>query len=176
MDINKGDDDQAIFRWAGADVNSFIAQTGKFLKLTESHRVPRIVHDVAMKIVKRISKRHYKEVKLNDGIEWFNSIPNPFSESRIKLAIEDVFSAEKARKNMESFTKKIAQEKASKFLNTEKDDVVVVLKNRTKGCTTYIKRAVTDILYYYDKYGEVPSVVAKSSKCVVKNCKTVVKT
>ena len=58
-----GDDDQAIFRWAGADVNSFIAQTGKFLKLTESHRVPRIVHDVAMKIVKRISKRHYKEWK-----------------------------------------------------------------------------------------------------------------
>ena len=58
-----GDDDQAIFRWAGADVDSFIAQTGKFLKLTESHRVPRVVHDVAMKIVKRISKRHHKEWK-----------------------------------------------------------------------------------------------------------------
>ena len=24
-----GDDDQAIFRWAGADVDSFITQTGK---------------------------------------------------------------------------------------------------------------------------------------------------
>ena len=58
-----GDDDQAIFRWAGADVDSFIAQTGKFLRLTESHRVPRVVHDVAMKIVKRISKRHHKEWK-----------------------------------------------------------------------------------------------------------------
>jgi len=56
-----GDDDQAIFRWAGADVDRFIAQTGKFLKLTESHRVPRVVHDIAMGIVKRISKRHYKE-------------------------------------------------------------------------------------------------------------------
>ena len=56
-----GDDDQAIFRWAGADVDSFIAQTGKFLKLTESHRVPRVVHDIAMGIVKRISKRHHKE-------------------------------------------------------------------------------------------------------------------
>jgi len=56
-----GDDDQAIFRWAGADVNSFITQTGKFLKLTQSMRVPRVVHDVAMNIVKKISKRHHKE-------------------------------------------------------------------------------------------------------------------
>ncbi len=112
-----------------------------------------------------------KEVKLNDGIEWFDSIPNPFSEARIKAAIEDVFNAEKARKNMESFTKKIAQEKASKFLNTEKDDVVVVLKNRTKGCTTYIKRAVTDILYYYDKYGEVPSVVGYLDKVEAEDSK-----
>ena len=29
-----GDDDQAIFRWAGADVDSFIAQTGKIMQLT----------------------------------------------------------------------------------------------------------------------------------------------
>jgi superfamily I DNA/RNA helicase len=58
-----GDDDQAIFRWAGADVNSFIAQTGKFLKLTQSLRVPRVVHDVGMSIVKKISKRHHKEWK-----------------------------------------------------------------------------------------------------------------
>jgi len=56
-----GDDDQAIFRWAGADVDSFITQTGKFLKLTQSLRVPQVVHDVAMNIVKRISKRHHKE-------------------------------------------------------------------------------------------------------------------
>jgi len=56
-----GDDDQAIFRWAGADVDSFITQTGKFLNLTQSHRVPGVVHDFAMNIVKRISKRHYKE-------------------------------------------------------------------------------------------------------------------
>jgi len=59
--ILAGDDDQAIYGWAGADVDRFIAQTGKFLKLTESHRVPRVVHDIAMGIVKRISKRHYKE-------------------------------------------------------------------------------------------------------------------
>ena len=58
-----GDDDQAIFRWAGADVDSFITQKGRFLNLTESHRVPRAVHDFAMSLVKRISKRLHKEWK-----------------------------------------------------------------------------------------------------------------
>ena len=52
-----GDDDQAIFRWAGADVDSFITQTGKMLHLTQSMRIPRKVHDFAMKIIKRVSPK-----------------------------------------------------------------------------------------------------------------------
>jgi DNA helicase-2/ATP-dependent DNA helicase PcrA len=36
-----GDDDQAIFRWAGADVDSFITQTGKIMQLTQSYRIPK---------------------------------------------------------------------------------------------------------------------------------------
>ena len=56
-----GDDDQAIFRWAGADVDSFIAQTGKILNLTQSYRIPRAVHDVAMKIIGRVSNRLVKK-------------------------------------------------------------------------------------------------------------------
>jgi superfamily I DNA/RNA helicase len=56
-----GDDDQAIFRWAGADVDSFIAQTGKIMRLTQSYRIPQVVHNVAMNIVNRIQKRLPKE-------------------------------------------------------------------------------------------------------------------
>ena len=58
-----GDDDQAIFRWAGADVDSFITQKGKLLNLTQSYRIPRAVHDVAMNIVGKISNRLHKEWK-----------------------------------------------------------------------------------------------------------------
>ena len=58
-----GDDDQAIFRWAGADVDSFITQKGKVLTLTQSYRIPRAVHDLAMGVVKRISNRLHKEWK-----------------------------------------------------------------------------------------------------------------
>ena len=56
-----GDDDQAIFRWAGADVDSFIAQTGKIMQLTQSYRIPRVVHDVASRIVNKIQNRLPKE-------------------------------------------------------------------------------------------------------------------
>ena len=58
-----GDDDQAIFRWAGADVDSFIAQDGKFIRLMQSRRVPKRVHDIAMNIVNRISHRLPKKWK-----------------------------------------------------------------------------------------------------------------
>ena len=52
-----GDDDQAIFRWAGADVDSFITQKGKLLNLTQSVRIPKKIHEYAMKIIERISNR-----------------------------------------------------------------------------------------------------------------------
>jgi len=56
-----GDDDQAIFRWAGADVDSFITQTGKIMQLTQSYRIPQVVHDVASRIVDKIQNRLPKE-------------------------------------------------------------------------------------------------------------------
>jgi DNA helicase-2/ATP-dependent DNA helicase PcrA len=56
-----GDDDQALFRWAGADVNRFITQKGKLLNLTQSYRIPKAVHDVAINIIGRVSNRLKKE-------------------------------------------------------------------------------------------------------------------
>ena len=52
-----GDDDQAIFRWAGADVDSFIAQKGLMMPLEQSYRIPAKVHNLAMGLINRIKKR-----------------------------------------------------------------------------------------------------------------------
>ena len=52
-----GDDDQAIFRWAGADVDSFIAQKGLMMPLKQSYRIPAKVHNLAMGLINRIKKR-----------------------------------------------------------------------------------------------------------------------
>mgnify|MGYP003669460773 FL=1 len=55
-----GDDDQAIYKWAGADTDHFINLAGNEIYLEQSYRVPKKVHDVALNIVKRIKKRRHK--------------------------------------------------------------------------------------------------------------------
>ena len=64
-----GDDDQAIFKCAGADVDSFIALDGKFIKLTQSHRVPAKIHEIAMKIISKVNNRIPKlwKPKMKEG-------------------------------------------------------------------------------------------------------------
>jgi DNA helicase-2/ATP-dependent DNA helicase PcrA len=52
-----GDDDQAIFRWAGADVEHFINLPGYRTILDQSYRVPTEVQQLADKVAGRISLR-----------------------------------------------------------------------------------------------------------------------
>ena len=58
-----GDDDQAIFGWAGADVNSFIKWNSREIPLTKSERVPRLIQQKALDIIQRI---------------YFNRIPKDY--------------------------------------------------------------------------------------------------
>ena len=52
-----GDDDQAIFKWAGADVNTFQSYPGDSIILNKSYRIPQSHHFVASKIVRNIKDR-----------------------------------------------------------------------------------------------------------------------
>ena len=49
-----GDDDQAIFGWAGADVDSFINWKSREILLNKSERVPRSIQQKALGIINRI--------------------------------------------------------------------------------------------------------------------------
>jgi len=57
-----GDDDQAIFRWAGADVEHFITMPATHVDiLKKSYRCPRVVHKLANSIIGRVKHRRSKE-------------------------------------------------------------------------------------------------------------------
>ena len=69
-----GDDDQAIFQWSGADVNYFVDLKGDVEILTQSHRVPRSVHEYATSITDRIKYRtpkRYSPMAREGSVEYF---------------------------------------------------------------------------------------------------------
>jgi len=56
-----GDDDQAIYRWAGADVDYLIDNSTDAMVLKQSYRVPSSVHKVASQCIGQVGSRIYKE-------------------------------------------------------------------------------------------------------------------
>lgn len=59
--IYAGDDDQAIHAWTAVEVQQFMDASDNFEILSQSYRVPRVVHEVANKIVNRIRNRVPKD-------------------------------------------------------------------------------------------------------------------
>ena len=109
-------------------------------------------------------KKDGKEVTTNDGLEWFAAIPNAFGEKQINDAIDDVFSTEKARQNMEAFTKPQAQQKGADLLNLDRSKVFAINKQKKGRSRTYLQRVAIDIIEYYKEHGDVPTVVGFLSK------------
>jgi DNA helicase-2/ATP-dependent DNA helicase PcrA len=68
-----GDDDQAIYRWAGADINHFLSLSDSPEVLEVSHRLPRQVWNIGRMIAERISRRYkkpYIHADRDGEIDW----------------------------------------------------------------------------------------------------------
>ena len=75
--ILAGDDDQAIYGWAGADVKRFQQEPAKEIVLPQSYRVPKLVQHIADNILSRIPSEHRLEKKWKareeDGAVYFGT-------------------------------------------------------------------------------------------------------
>ena len=74
-----GDDDQAIFGWAGADVDSFINWKAEEISLEQSERVPSQIQQIALSIIERVEenrldKNYYPKKERGEIFERFKLI------------------------------------------------------------------------------------------------------
>lgn len=70
-----GDDDQAIFKWAGADVDYFIHLSGDTTVLDYSYRVPESIQAVASRVLRQINQRRNKtwRPRNEQGKVWYHN-------------------------------------------------------------------------------------------------------
>jgi superfamily I DNA/RNA helicase len=68
--IIAGDDDQAIFQWAGADIDHFISlkdEVDEIKVLEQSYRIPGgPIHELSQRIIANVSNRYDKVYKPRD--------------------------------------------------------------------------------------------------------------
>jgi DNA helicase-2/ATP-dependent DNA helicase PcrA len=62
-----GDDDQAIYRWAGADVETFIGLEGNVSVLGQSWRCPPQIQDVSAEVISGVAHRRSKKWAARKG-------------------------------------------------------------------------------------------------------------
>ena len=68
-----GDDDQAIFQWAGADLDYFLKIKAEVEVLPISYRLPKTIYDFANRIIEPVKKRYKKKWKPTDkegSVSW----------------------------------------------------------------------------------------------------------
>ena len=80
-----GDDDQAIYEWSGADINRFLGlEENEREILPYSYRLPKMIFNEAMTLIKKIDKRYEKKWQPRDDL---GKVTRCYSLDQIDLTI-----------------------------------------------------------------------------------------
>lgn len=103
-----GDDDQAIFCWAGASPEHFIDLPAKTRLLRQSYRLPRAVHAAAVRISSRIDSRigkafnprdaagsfrrvqEFDDVQIRHGEDWLVLVRNHYAAGAVHSRLREL--------------------------------------------------------------------------------------
>ena len=159
-----GDDDQAIYRWAGADVEYFIRLDGKIQVLDQSYRIPQTHHQISQQLISRVSSRRPKEFRAreeNGSVVWHpDSISVDLSEGTWLLLAR----TKRLVKHLEEEVKVKGHLYTSKLTGSSVSDVMQAIEVwedlRAGG-----SRIAQDVRIAY-KYMELRSQVAHGFKTI----------
>lgn len=96
-----GDDDQAIFRWSGADIEYFInlSRRNDTKILEHSYRLPTVVHRLSTEIISQVGNRvdkRYSPTDLRGAVEYVTSLEDiDMSQGEWLLLVRNVYMISK---------------------------------------------------------------------------------
>ena len=89
-----------------------------------------------------------------DGISWFNRIPNSFDEEKIADTVDKVLNEKRAADTMQSYTNKTAKKRGAELLQTNRE--VLAFDNKTGAS---LSTCLIGVISHYVDTGEIPDVV-----------------
>lgn len=73
-----GDDDQAIYGWAGADPDQLLGEEGDVEVLEKTYRIPQSVWNACQSCIEQVDSRQAKEIEPVDSEGEFIALSNPY--------------------------------------------------------------------------------------------------
>jgi len=159
-----GDDDQAIYRWAGARPEYLMNMEGTRTILNESYRLSKLIHEKADKLIKRVQDRVDKEWTARDEKGQVNIYPveqlQKMKEGNWLILARDRYRLDTLEEDLRIYGYYFARGDRTS-INKRVQDAVLAWEDVRKGKSLNIKRVKS--FYNYIKTG---TGVAKEHKAM----------
>jgi len=159
-----GDDDQAIYRWAGARPEYLMNMEGKRTILNKSYRLSKLIHAKADKLIKRVQDRVDKEWTARDEEGQVNIYPveqlQKMKEGNWLILARDRYRLDTLEEDLRIYGYYFARGDRTS-INKRVQDAVLAWEDVRKGKSLNIKRVKS--FYNYIKTG---TGVAKEHKAM----------